>query len=241
MENRGNEQKAAWFYRIAGVMAFMFVAVIILDIVTSIMAGKAPMPGTLSAQDVFGLFQAEPFRAFQYLGIFNVMEQMLMLVIVFAFYLSHKQAYKNSSTLALAIFITGLAVYLANNVSMPLYYLSIKYAAADAQLKPVLTAAGESLLARGEDFTPGSLPGFFINEVSIFLMFFIMFRAGIFSKISAVFGIAGVLLLTVFTFGATLNPPMYNTLMTMSMLGGLLMLAWYIMIGLRFFKISRMN
>jgi hypothetical protein len=238
MENTGNETKSKGFYGLAGITAFLFVAVILLDIVTSIMAGKAALPGTLSAADVFAQFQADPFRAFQYLGFLNIIEQMMMLVIVFGFYLSHKQAHKNSSTLALAIFIIGLAVYIANNVSMPLYYLSAKYASADAQLRPLLASAGEALLAKGEDFTPGSLPGFFIGEVSLFLMLITMLRAGIFSRVSSVIGIVGAVLLTVFTFGATLNPPMYNTLMTMSMFGGLLMLAWYVMVALRFFKLK---
>ncbi len=239
MENSDNEQKAGIFYRIAGVLALLFVLIIILDIVSSIMAGKAPEPGTLSAKDIFVLFQIKPFRAFQYLGFLNVIEQMLMLIIVFGFYLSHKKAYKNATTLTLVIFIIGLSVYLANNASMPLYYLSVKYAAAGEQMRPALEAAGESLLARGEDFTPGSIYGFFINEVSIFLMFTVMFKAGIFSRVSAITGIVGAALLTIFTFGATFNPPMYNTLMTMSMFGGLLMLAWFIMIALQFLKISK--
>ena len=239
MDNAAGETKAHGFYTLAGVSAVIFVAVILLDIVTSIMAGEAALPGTLSAQAVFGIFQSNPFRAFQYLGFLNLVEQMLMLIVVFGFYLSHRQAYKNASTMALVIFCIGLSVYAANNVSMPLYYLSVKYQAADAQLKPLLASAGEALLARGEDFTPGSLPGFFLGEVSLFMMLFVMFKAKIFSRLSSIIGITGGLLLTIFTFGATLNPPMYNTLMTMSMFGGLLMLGWYVMAALKFFKLGR--
>jgi hypothetical protein len=48
----------------------------------------------------------------------------------------------------------------------------------------------------------------------------------------------GALLLTVFTFGATLNPPWYNTLMSMSMVGGIMMLVWYILVALKLFKMA---
>ena len=69
-------------------------------------------------------------------------------------------------------------------------------------------------------------------------MLFLMLKTGIFSKASAIIGLVGALLLTVFTFGATLNPPMYNALMSMSMVGGILMLVWYIMMALKLFKMA---
>ncbi len=168
----------------------------------------------------------------------NVIEQLLMLTIVYAFYLSHKEAFPNGSVLTLVLFSIGLAVYLANNVSLPLYSLSQRYASAGMSDKPLLSAAGESLLARGEDFTLGSLSGFFVNEVSIFLMLVLMLKGKVFSKVSAIIGILGVLLLTAFTFGSTFNPPLYNALMPISMFGGLLMLVWYVMMAVSLFGIA---
>ena len=238
MESSMNAQPPKVFYLLAGVAAVLFVCLIVIDVAASVLAGKAPTPGSLSSVEVFALFQSNPFRGFQYLGLLNVIEQMLMLPIVYAFYLSHRQIYKNGSTLVLLLFATGLAIYIANNVSLPLYSLGQKYGSAAAADKPLLAAAGESLLSRGEDFTLGALPGFFVNEVSIFVMLALMFKARIFSRISALAGLLGALLLTIFTFGATLNPSMYNTLMGLSMFGGLLMLAWFIMLTLKLFKMA---
>ena len=73
MEESGSLRNGRTFYAIAGVSALLFICLIIIDIAASIMAGKAPTPGSLSATDVFGMFQTNPFRAFQYLGMVNVL------------------------------------------------------------------------------------------------------------------------------------------------------------------------
>jgi hypothetical protein len=238
MQESGSPQNGRSFYAIAGVSALLFICLIFIDIAASIVAGKAPAPGSLSATDVFGMFQTNPFRAFQSLGMINVLEQILMLFIVFAFYISHRAAYGNASFLTLLIFLLSLGMYLSNNASLPLYALSAKYGSAGTQAKQLFAAAGEAALSRGEDFTPGSLLSFLINEAGAFLMFTIMLKSRIFGFVSALVGLVGAFLLTVFTLGATLSPSLYNTLMTTSMIGGLLMLAWFVMIALRLFRMA---
>ncbi len=238
MEGSMTVGKARGFYLTAGVAAIVFVCLIVADIAASMVAGQSPTPGSLSSLDVLGLFQSSPLRGFQYLGLLNVIEQALMLTIVFAFFLSHRDACRNASLAALVLFSIGLAIYIANNVSLPLFALSRKYESAGIVDRAVIVAAGESLLARGEDFTLGSLPGFFVSEVSLFLMLFVMLKVRLFGRVSTILGLVGALLLTVFTFGATLNPPLYNTLMTASMFGGLLMLAWYVLLAIRFFRMA---
>ena len=161
-----------------------------------------------------------------------------MLLIVYAFYVSHKDLYRNASFITLLIFLLSLGIYLSNNASLPLYALSAKYVAAGTQAKQLIAAAGEAVLSKGEDFTPGSLLYFLINEVGAFMMFIIMLKSRVFGFVSALIGLVGALLLTVFTVGATLSPSLYNTLMTTSMIGGLLMLAWFLLIALRLFKMA---
>ena len=152
MENSRNVQKG--FYMTAVVAAVIFICLIILDVTASIIAGKSPAPGSLSSADVFSLFQSNAFRGFQYLGLLNVIEQILMLTIVYAFYLSHKEIYKNGSVLTLVVFAVSLAIYIANNVSLPLHFLSQKYASAAATDKTLLAAAGESLPSKRGRFHP---------------------------------------------------------------------------------------
>lgn len=235
MENSGNTLKPTAFFRIAGVSALLFTAVIILDIITSIMSGEAAAPGSMTAPEIFALYIADSYRAFQYLGLLNIIEQLLMLPIVFVFYISHRESHKNAAAFSFILYALSLAVYNANNAALPLWHLSAKYAAAASTLKPLITAAGESLLARGEDFTPGSLPGFILNCSGVLLMLSVMLKSGIFGKVPPVIGLIGTSFLTVYTVAATLVPQMYNTLMPMAMLGGMLMLAWYIMFAVKAF------
>jgi hypothetical protein len=239
MEESSNLREGRTFYAIAGISALLIICIIIIDIAASIFAGKAPTPGSLSASDVFAMFQTNPFRAFQYMGMANILEQVLMLLIVYAFYVSHKNLYKNASFLTLLVFLLSLGIYLSNNASLPLYALSTKYTAAGAQAKQLFAAAGEAVLSKGEDFTAGSLLYFLINEVGVFMMLIIMVKSKVFGLLSSIVGLVGVLLLTVFTWGATLSPALYNTLMTTSMVGGLLMLTWYLLIAIKLFRLSR--
>lgn len=63
--------------------------------------------------------------------------------------------------LGAAIYLVGIAIYASNNVAIPMALLSNNwYAAASEAQRSTLAAAGEAMLARGEDFTPGSLVGF---------------------------------------------------------------------------------
>jgi hypothetical protein len=231
-------QKARGFYLTAGVAAIVFICLIVADIAASMAAAQSPTPGSLSSRDVLNLFQTNPLRGFQYLGLLNVIEQMLMLTIVFAFFLSHMDVYRNACIATLVLFSIELVICIGNNVSLPLYALGRKYGSAGIVDRAVIVAAGDSFLARGEDFTLGSLPGFFLSEVSLFLMLLVMLKARVFGRVSAIAGLAGALLLAVFTFGATLNPALYTALMTASMVGGLLMPAWYVLLAIRFFRMA---
>ena len=60
--------------------------------------------------------------------------------------------------------------------------LSAKYAAATTEVqRNLLAAAGEAILARGEDFTPGAFTGFLLGELAIVAISFVMLRGGLLS------------------------------------------------------------
>ena len=74
------------------------------------------------------------------------------------------------SALAAIIQLVGAAVYVANNKALPLLALSGRYAAGNPDERSLLVAAGEALLAQGEDFTAGSFPGFFLSGAASVLI-----------------------------------------------------------------------
>ena len=142
--------------------------------------------------------------------------------------------------LALILYLVGTAIYISNNAAIPIFVLSAKYAVAttDAQ-RTLLAAAGEAILARGEDFTPGSFYGFFVTGIIGIVFSFIMLRGGIFSKTTAYTGILGFLLLSIYTIWSTFTPLLYNMALIIAVVGGLLSTAWYILVARRLFQLGR--
>jgi hypothetical protein len=100
-------------------------------------------------------------------------------------------------------------------------------------------SAGEAVLARGEDFTPGSFIGFFFTEIAGLAISLVMLSGKVFSKSTAYSGIVGFALLSVFTVWATFIPVYYQVAMIFAMVGGLACLAWYILIAKRLFRLGR--
>jgi hypothetical protein len=135
----------------------------------------------------------------------------------------------------------GMAIYLANSAAIPMFVLSEKYAAAgtDAQ-RAMFAAAGEAVLARGEDFTPGSFLGLIFGGIAAIVMSFVMLRGGIFGKATAWVGMIGFTFLSVFTIWATFIPVLYDVAFYFfGMIGGLFALAWFALVALQCFKLGR--
>jgi hypothetical protein len=138
--------------------------------------------------------------------------------------------------------LVGTAVYLSNNAAFPMLALSTRYEAAttDAQ-RALLTAAGEAILARGEDFTPGAFLGFLFSEIAMIVMALVMLRGGIFSKATAYAGILGSLFLTLFTIWTTFIPQFFEISMIFALIGGLLSIAWNILTARKLFQLEALQ
>jgi hypothetical protein len=119
--------------------------------------------------------------------------------------------------------------------------LSARYSAAAAEAqKSALAAAGEATLARGEDFTPGSFTGFLFGEAGIIAMSVVMLRGEVFGKAAAVTGLLGFSFLTFFTFWSTFTTAAYDVvMMVFGVGGGLLSMAWYVLIAVRLLQLGR--
>ncbi|GAB6273777.1 MAG: hypothetical protein STSR0004_06400 [Peptococcaceae bacterium] len=104
----------------------------------------------------------------------------------------------------------------------------------------MLAAAGEAVLASGEDFTPGSFIGLIFGGIAAIMVSFVMLRGGIFGKATAWIGITGFTLLSVFTILSTFVPALfYIAFYIFGMIGGLFALAWFVLVARRFFQLGR--
>ncbi|MDF2522008.1 MAG: hypothetical protein K0R84_2636 [Clostridia bacterium] len=102
-----------------------------------------------------------------------------------------------------------------------------------------MAAAGEAIVAKGADFTPGSFIGFFFTEIAGITFALTMLKGRIFSKAEAYSGILGFGFLTVFTVWLTFVPAMFEAAMIIAMVGGLSSMVWYILVGRRLLKLAK--
>lgn len=229
------------FHRISAGATLLAVLVALTDIMLTFLPAGAEQPGTMTAVDWFHLFQTNWFFGLRNLGLLpNILTLLLLIPLFLSLYMIHQQTQQPLAAVAMIFSVLGAAVYLANNAAFPMLALSMKYTAAltDSQ-RTLLIAAGEAVLAQGEDFTPGAFPGFFLNEMATIMIAGVMLRGNIFSKATGYAGLLGGISLMIFTIWATYIPVGFAMSMLLAMVGGISSIVWYILTSRKLFQISR--
>jgi hypothetical protein len=225
-------------YRVAGALALLIALAGLIDAVTS-MGIEARDNSTVSIMQWFTLFQANRFAAFSSLGVINILTLSLGIPIYLAFIQAYRQHRLAHAALASILFFIGTAVYLSSNTVFPLFAISRQHAAAAEAQKPLLEAAGRALLAQGADLTPGTFVGLFLTQVAGLLITSIMLRGTIFGKWTGRAGLAGFSLMVMFFILTAFVPERYDNAMLIAAPGGLLLMAYQIMLARRFFQLAR--
>lgn len=228
-------------YKVAGVAALVAMCANVLDVALGFGETDIIVFGTMTATEWFALYHESWFKGLYTLGFLNIIYMACMVPIYFALYAVHRSKNGVYAALAMIVFFIGMAIYISNSAAIPMFVLSGKYAAAttDAQ-RALLAAAGEAALACGEDFTPGSFIGLILTGIAAIMVSFVMLRGGTFGKATAWIGITGFTSLSVFTVLSTFVPALYYiTFYVFGMIGGLLALAWFVLVALRFFQLGR--
>jgi hypothetical protein len=228
-------------YRLGSAASMAAILLVLADIIISF-GGRDVNPDTLTAIDWFKLFQDSRLFGLRMLGIINIISLSISIPLYLALYAAHRRICNTYAVLAMILYLIGAAIYISNNAAIPMYVLSSKYtvAATDAQ-RTLLAAAGEAIVAKGADFTPGSFIGFFFTEVAGIAFSYIMLRAGVFSKAAAYFGILGFVFLTVFTIWLTFIPVFFEIAMVIAMVGGLSSIFWNVLVARRLLQLGCSN
>ena len=230
----------AGFYKLSGVAAVLIVLTALLEIILTFLPGGYASSDTVT--DWFMLFQNNWFLGLRNLGLLNIVMTLLGIPMFFALYVTHRNIDPPYSALAMIISFIGVAVFYATNRAFPMLDLSNQYAAAttDAQ-RAMLLAAGQSMLSVGESHTPGTFIAFFLSEVAGILISFVMLRSKVFSPLNAYFGILGFSLLLIFEVCSSFVPALADVVLIFAMCGGLMSMAWYILISRRLFQLSKVS
>jgi hypothetical protein len=239
--NKSNAEYAAsdWagFYKLSGVAALLIVLTALLEIILTFLPGGYASSDTVT--DWFMLFQNNWFLGLRNLGLLNIVLTLLGIPMFLALYITHRNIDPPYAALAMIISFIGVAVFYATNRAFPMLDLSNQYAAAttDAQ-RAMLLAAGQSMLSVGESHTPGTFIAFFLSEVAGILISFVMLRSKVFSPLNAYFGILGFSMLLIFEVCSSFVPALADVVLIFAMCGGLMSMAWYILIARRLFQLS---
>jgi hypothetical protein len=224
-------------YRIGGTAAVLAVLAGLIEIAITFMPGGNITPATIN--DWFALFQTNWFLGLRNLGLLNMLINILGIFIFFALFGALRQVNQPYAALALIMFIIGVAVFYATNRAFSMLELSNQYAAAatDRQ-RMAVEAAGQALLATGRSHAPGTFLAFFFLEISGMGMSWVMLRSRVFSRVNAYAGLIGFGLLLAYEISASFIPAVQSALV-LTMLGGLAVMVWYLLIARQLFRLAR--
>jgi len=202
-----------------------------------------PPPGTVL--EWFTLFQANPLTGLFFLGLADIVIMILWGPMSLALYAALKPSNKTWPLIATTFVFVGMAVYLATNTAFSMLSLSHQYAAATTEAeKSTVLAAGQAMLAVSEG-TGGQYAGMPLAWLAGLIFSVVMLRSKAFSKATAWVGILGLGLLVAsmpFAGYTTTGPTtaVVSAIIAATYIGGgLLSLAWYILVSLRLLKLGQ--
>jgi hypothetical protein len=199
--------------------------------------------GSVSAlpHDAVGRFAqlaADPLLGLYNLDLLNLVTTLVMVPALYACWLALRREGK-AAGLALAFGLLGAAVFVANNSALPMLGLSLDYAKTDPARKSLLAAAGEALLAKGAHGSPGVLAGFLLSSVANLILSGAMLATKTFSRLTGILGACGNLLLGTYLILVTLLPQVQDRALALAAPGGLMAIAWIVLMSARLFRLSR--
>jgi hypothetical protein len=228
-------------YRIGGASALLCAVMYLVAMAIYIPANfNTPPPGTVLGW--FTLFQVHPLAALFFLGLADIVIMILWCPLSLALYTALKRSHQAWSMIATALVLVGIAVFLATNAAFSMLALSRQHAAAPTEAQPTLLAAGQAVLAAGE----GRYAGMPLAWLGGLVLSAVMLRSVTFRKATAWVGMLGLGLLAASApfagYTPSTGPATVLTTMIIAVTytgGGLLSLAWYILVGLRLWGLGR--
>ncbi|MGD8996492.1 MAG: DUF4386 family protein [Anaerolineae bacterium] len=230
-------------YRVGGAAALICAVMYVITLGVYVPANLAsPPPETVL--EWFMVFEESPITGLFFLGLADIVIMILWGPMTIALYMVLRRSNRIWSLIATPTVFVGMTVYLATNTAFSMLSLSQEYAAAATGAeKSVYLAAGQAMLAvtRGT----GLYTGMALAWLAGLILSVVMLRSKAFSRATAWLGILGWGLLVGGTpFGGHYTATGATTTIQSVVIalqyigGGLLSLAWYILVGLRLLKMG---
>jgi hypothetical protein len=228
-------------YKLGAIAALLAVITGVVEIAISYLPGAGKLgAGAVTINDWFALLQANPFIGMRNLGLINIFLTSFGVLIFFSLFAAHRRVSPGSAALVLIVALIGAAVFFATNRCFAMLALSNQYAAAtDEAQRTALVAAGQAMLAVGQSHTPGTFLAMAFSEVASILMALVMLRGKVFSQASAYVGMLGFACMLTFEIISSFVSGLSGSAMWFAMIGGLLSMAWYILVARRLFQLAK--
>ncbi len=233
---RGTDPSALSLYRVGGAAALLCALMYLITMAIYIPAYREGAPPS-TVVEWFTLLQSNPLTGLFFLGLADVIIVVLWGPMSLALYAALSPINRTWTRIAIPFVFVGMGVYLATNAAFTMLALSQQYAAATSPAdKALFLGSGQTILAFGQG-TGGQYAGMPLVWLAGLIFSVVMRKSQAFGNLTAWLGIVslGFLLGTVPFSGYTFGPPAGSALATavvaVAMLGGLLSLAWYILVG----------
>ena len=223
-----------------GLVAFVVLGGMIFDIVLATMPGWGIDTVPADAVGWFAQFTSNPLLGMRNLDLLNVILSVVSIPLYVALLGALRRTSPGLATLGLVTVALGTAIFVGANAALPMLGLSERYAAStDPAARAALAAAAESLLARGAHGSAGAFPGFLLSASGTLLMALAMLRRSAFGPRSGWVGTAGASIMLAYTVAYTFSSGDSMLVMAVAVPGGLLMIAWYAMVGAWLLRMGR--
>jgi hypothetical protein len=234
-------------YQVGGAAALICALMYIVTLVVYVPANLAsPPPETVL--EWFEVFEEDPITGLFFLGLGDIVIMILWGPMSLALYAALKQSNRTWSLIATTFVFVGIAVFLATNTASSMLSLSQEFSVATTEAeKSILLAAGQAILAVSR--STGSLyTGMQLVWLAGLILSVVMLRSKAFNKATAWVGILGLGLLVVGIVGGGhyTSTGEYTAVQSVIVAvqyigGGLLSLVWYILVGLKLWKLGQLE
>ena len=216
---------------IGAVAAMLTLAGTVLDIALTMLPGWGPETVPASAAAWLAQLSAEPWLGLRNLDLLNALLALIGMPMYVALFGANRHGESALSLLALLVTGIGAAVFVSSNVALPMLELARTAAGASGASSLTFEAAARALLARGAHGSLGALPGFLISEIGTLLFAIALVRSRVLGRAAGTLALVGTSLLALYTVAITISPGESALVMAIAMPGGLLMMAWYVMVA----------
>ena len=236
-----DQVNAQWkkIYLIGGYSALISFCLILFDIVFGSTTSGNLTEISHSAIGIFSDLQNNWFTGLYRLDLLNMVNALIMIPVYFALFGAHRKNNLPYAALSLILVLIGTTIMVSANTALPMLELGRKYVSSTGETERVLyAAAGEALIARGRHGGFGTFIGFALSTIASICVSYVMLHGRVFTRRVSYLGLIGHSLLLVYVVLVTFLPGIESMAAIVAAPGGLMVLAWVIIVGRKLLKMG---